>query len=129
MSAFGGKADSLETLFACPLIARSGHSGLINGYRNWHIAMPLDGSRPLHQKRTLVIVELVGSRATIVRPVRLLPQLNPAFRSPQSTSRRRGRAGHGLPGAWAEACLVWKRVLATVKEIQRQEPEEGEAVN
>ncbi len=24
---------------------------------------------------------------------------------------------------------VWKRVLAAVKEIQRQEPEEGEAVN
>ncbi len=24
---------------------------------------------------------------------------------------------------------VWKRVLATVKEIQRQEPREGEAVN
>ncbi len=24
---------------------------------------------------------------------------------------------------------VWKRVLAAVKEIQREEPEEGEAVN
>ena len=27
------------------------------------------------------------------------------------------------------AYLVWKRVLAAVKEIQRREPREGEAVN
>ncbi len=28
-----------------------------------------------------------------------------------------------------EGQSVWKRVLAAVKEIQRQEPREGEAVN
>ena len=39
------------------------------------------------------------------------------------------RADAMLEGGAIDGQRVWKRVLAAVKEIQRQEPREGEAVN
>ncbi len=39
------------------------------------------------------------------------------------------RAGGFLEAVDVAGSAVWKRVLAAIKEIQRQEPREGEAVN
>ena len=39
------------------------------------------------------------------------------------------RADAWLDKGQTGAYLVWKRVLKAVKEIQREEPQEGEAVN
>jgi hypothetical protein len=39
------------------------------------------------------------------------------------------RAESFLEAGDVDGSVVWKRVLAAVKEIQRQEPREGEAVN
>ena len=39
------------------------------------------------------------------------------------------RADSFLEAGDMDGLAVWKRVLAAVKEIQRQEPREGEAVN
>lgn len=39
------------------------------------------------------------------------------------------RADSFLEAGDMDGCGVWKRVLKAVKEIQREEPHEGEAVN
>jgi hypothetical protein len=39
------------------------------------------------------------------------------------------RADSFLEAGDIDGQMIWKRVLAAVKEIQREEPEEGEAVN
>jgi hypothetical protein len=39
------------------------------------------------------------------------------------------RADGFLEAGDIDGSMVWKRVLKAVKEIQKQEPEEGEAVN
>jgi hypothetical protein len=39
------------------------------------------------------------------------------------------RADGFLEAGDIDGQMIWKRVLAAVKEIQREEPEEGEAVN
>ena len=45
------------------------------------------------------------------------------------TSYRQQRADAMLEKGAIDGQRVWKLVLAAVKEIQRQEPQEGEAVN
>ncbi len=39
------------------------------------------------------------------------------------------RADSFLEDGDVDGSAIWKRVLAAIKEIQREEPEEGEAVN
>jgi len=39
------------------------------------------------------------------------------------------RADSFLEAGDIDGQMIWKRVLAAVKEIQREEPEEGEALN
>ena len=39
------------------------------------------------------------------------------------------RADGFLEAGDVDGCSVWKRVLAAIKEIQRDEPREGETVN
>jgi hypothetical protein len=39
------------------------------------------------------------------------------------------RADSFLEAGDIEGCSVWKRVLRAIKEIQREEPRDGEAVN
>jgi hypothetical protein len=39
------------------------------------------------------------------------------------------RADSFLEAGDMDGCTVWKRVLKVIKEIQREEPREGEAVN
>ncbi len=45
------------------------------------------------------------------------------------TSYRQQHADAMLEKGSLDGQRVWKRILAAVKETQRQEPEEGEAVN
>ncbi len=60
------------------------------------------------------------------------------YRTASVLIREHGDEADLMAAQWADAMLekgcldgqrVWKRVLAAVKEVQRQEPREGEKVN